>query len=49
MTGKIGVVGAGTMGRGIAETCLAAGFNVVLLDATMELASKGYQGIEEKP
>ncbi|NLC15466.1 MAG: 3-hydroxybutyryl-CoA dehydrogenase [Firmicutes bacterium] len=47
MTGKIGVVGAGTMGRGIAETCLAAGFNVVLLDATMELASKGYQGIEK--
>ena len=45
MVGKIGVVGAGTMGRGIAESCLAAGFDVVLLDSTIELASKGYQGI----
>ncbi|HHX10636.1 MAG TPA: 3-hydroxybutyryl-CoA dehydrogenase [Firmicutes bacterium] len=47
MVGKIGVVGAGTMGRGIAESCLAAGFDVVLLDSTIELASKGYQGIEK--
>ena len=47
MAGKIGVVGAGTMGRGIAESCLAAGFDVVLLDSTLDLASKGYQGIEK--
>ena len=47
MAGKIGVVGAGTMGRGIAESCLVAGFEVVLLDATTELASKGYQGVEK--
>lgn len=42
---KFVVVGAGTMGRGIAETALAAGFEVALLDASLELAEKGRAGI----
>ena len=44
---KIGVIGAGTMGSGIAETCLVAGHEVVLIDATEELARKGYERIEK--
>ena len=42
---KFGVIGAGTMGRGIAETALTAGFEVVILDANPELAEKGYAGV----
>lgn len=44
---KFGVVGAGTMGRGIAEVALAAGFDVVVLDASADLAAKGYAGIQK--
>lgn len=47
MAVEIGVIGAGTMGRGIAETALAAGFSVVLVDATHELAAKGDAGIRK--
>lgn len=45
MAGKIGVIGVGTMGRGIAESCLVAGYNVVLIDSTIELAGRGYEGV----
>lgn len=45
--GKFVVVGAGTMGRGITEVALAAGYDVVILDATSELAAKGYSGLEK--
>lgn len=38
---RLGVVGAGLMGSGIACVAAAAGINVVLLDATQELAEKG--------
>jgi 3-hydroxybutyryl-CoA dehydrogenase len=38
---KIGVVGAGQMGRGIAQVAAAAGVDVVLVDAGSELAQKG--------
>lgn len=47
MARKIGVIGAGTMGQGIAESCLVAGNEVILIDATKDLAFKGYQGIDK--
>jgi len=43
--GKFGVIGAGTMGRGIAESALAAGFDVVVLDVSWGLAAKGAAAI----
>lgn len=43
--GKIGVLGAGQMGRGIAQVAAQAGCDVVLADATAELADKGKAGI----
>jgi len=38
---RLGVIGAGQMGRGIAQVAAAAGLEVVLCDATLELAEKG--------
>ncbi|MHC8380508.1 3-hydroxyacyl-CoA dehydrogenase NAD-binding domain-containing protein [Pseudomonas sp. LB3P14] len=38
---KLGVLGAGMMGAGIAYVAAAAGIDVVLLDATIEQAQKG--------
>jgi 3-hydroxybutyryl-CoA dehydrogenase len=38
---RLGVVGAGQMGRGIAQVAAAAGLEVVLVDASAELAHKG--------
>jgi 3-hydroxybutyryl-CoA dehydrogenase len=37
----IGVLGAGQMGGGIAQVAAAAGYQVILADATQELADKG--------
>jgi len=34
---KIGVIGAGTMGSGIAQVCAIAGLSVVMMDAVMDL------------
>jgi 3-hydroxybutyryl-CoA dehydrogenase len=42
-----GVIGAGQMGRGIAQVAAQAGFRVPLLDANRELAEKGRQRIEQ--
>ncbi len=36
----IGVVGAGVMGRGIAQTCAQAGYNVSLIDVEESLLEK---------
>ena len=34
----VGVVGLGTMGAGIAQVCVQAGFEVVAREVTVELA-----------
>jgi 3-hydroxyacyl-CoA dehydrogenase / enoyl-CoA hydratase / 3-hydroxybutyryl-CoA epimerase len=39
--GKLGILGAGMMGAGIAHVAAKAGIEVVLLDATQEAADKG--------
>jgi len=44
---KIGVVGAGTMGNGIAQVCAMAGYQVVMRDITLELAEKGLNTISK--
>ena len=42
----IGVIGAGTMGHGIAHVAAAAGSTIRLFDRTMELATKGLSKIK---
>src|SRR5688572_31755288 len=44
---RVGVIGAGTMGHGIAQVAAAAGCDVVLIDSTAELAERGLQRIRE--
>jgi len=44
---KVLVIGAGTMGAGIAQLCAQQGFDTVLTDINMELSSKGLAGIEK--
>jgi len=44
---KIGVIGAGQMGNGIAHVCAAAGFDVVLLDVSEEALKKGLATIDK--
>jgi 3-hydroxybutyryl-CoA dehydrogenase len=41
----IGILGAGQMGGGIAQVAAASGFDVVLIDASLDLADKGKQKI----
>src|SRR5262245_62037090 len=45
MEGIFGVVGAGQMGAGIAQVAAHAGFQVLLVDATPELAARGRERI----
>jgi 3-hydroxybutyryl-CoA dehydrogenase len=42
----VAVLGAGTMGHGIAQAAAAAGFKVILRDVTEELISKGLRAVE---
>jgi 3-hydroxybutyryl-CoA dehydrogenase len=42
----IGVIGAGTMGHGIAQVAATAGYHVVLRELDRELLARGIQGIE---
>ncbi|MFZ5972415.1 MAG: 3-hydroxyacyl-CoA dehydrogenase family protein [Bacteroidota bacterium] len=43
----VAVVGAGTMGAGIAQVCAAAGFNVLLYDLNPEWVQRALAGIEK--
>jgi len=42
----VAVLGAGTMGHGIAQAAAAAGYRVILRDVSEELVSKGLRSIE---
>ena len=44
---RVGVIGAGTMGHGIAQVAAAAGCDVVLMDNTADLAERGLQRIRD--
>jgi 3-hydroxybutyryl-CoA dehydrogenase len=43
----VGVVGAGTMGSGIAQVCAQAGYNVIMSDIKEEFANKGLAKINK--
>jgi 3-hydroxybutyryl-CoA dehydrogenase len=45
--GRVGVVGLGTMGAGIAQLCVQAGFETVGREVTAELAERGRATIEK--
>lgn len=42
---KVGVVGAGTMGNGIAQVCAAAGIQVTLVDVSTEAIQRGLSAV----
>lgn len=44
---KVGVVGCGLMGSGIAQVCAQAGFPTVVREVSPELVEKGLRGIEK--
>ncbi len=44
---KVGVLGAGTMGAGIAQVCVEAGLNAVLVDVDQAMISKAVKGIDK--
>jgi 3-hydroxybutyryl-CoA dehydrogenase len=44
---KVGVVGCGLMGSGIAQVCAQAGFQTVVREVSPELVEKGLKGIEK--
>jgi 3-hydroxybutyryl-CoA dehydrogenase len=44
---KVGVVGCGLMGSGIAQVCAAAGLTTVVREVAHELVEKGLKGIEK--
>jgi len=44
--GRVAVIGAGTMGAGIAQACAAAGYAVVLIDADAAALERGRAAIE---
>src|SRR5438270_3768862 len=47
MTEIIGVIGAGTMGNGIAQTAANAGFDVVMCDVSQDLVDRGVANISK--
>src|SRR3546814_14737883 len=44
---KVGVIGAGLMGNGIAHVAAAAGYDVILSDVSIERAEAGKANIEK--
>jgi 3-hydroxybutyryl-CoA dehydrogenase len=44
---KVGVLGCGLMGSGIAQTAATAGFEVVVREVTNDLCERGFKGIEK--
>jgi 3-hydroxybutyryl-CoA dehydrogenase len=44
---KVGVLGCGLMGSGIAQTAATAGFETIVREVTGELCEKGFTGIEK--
>src|SRR5580693_4084244 len=44
---KVGVVGCGLMGSGIAQVCAAAGFRTVVREVAPEMGGKGLKSIEK--
>ncbi|HZG53171.1 MAG TPA: 3-hydroxyacyl-CoA dehydrogenase family protein [Pyrinomonadaceae bacterium] len=44
---KVGVLGCGLMGSGIAQTAAAAGFEVVVREVSNDLCERGFAGIEK--
>ena len=45
---KVGIIGAGQMGSGIAQVCATAGYEVFLNDLTPERIAAGLDGIERQ-
>ena len=44
---RVGVVGAGTMGNGIAQVCAANGYEIVMRDVEQEFVDRGLEAIDE--
>ena len=44
---KVGVLGCGLMGSGIAQVCATAGFEVAVLEVEQKYLDKGFTGIEK--
>ncbi len=44
---KVGVLGCGLMGSGIAQVCATGGFDVTVLEAEQRFIDKGFGGIEK--
>ena len=44
---KIGIVGAGQMGNGIAHVCAVAGYDIILNDISQDMLTKGMDVIEK--
>ena len=43
---RVGVIGAGTMGNGIAQACAVAGIDVVMIDVAQDAVDRGRASIE---
>ena len=44
---KVGVLGCGLMGSGIAQVCAMSGFGVTVLEVAQKFLDKGFAGIEK--